>query len=192
MRPAWCVVASGLLGVAILAGGAPHAWADAGELDLVVLGTGGFSGSNNPGNNGYYTTGLNSYALTFNLGYWLDDAWEAGVGAGPGRAQYQNCNNQNLCTSATQGTMQFTVFGRYNFTSDYGAEYSFTGLQVNYLRAGTALGSVTVLHPMAGYRFSLLDDWSLELSVGAGIPIAGDSARFPTSYDVQMGVVIPL
>jgi hypothetical protein len=168
------------------------AWADAGELDLVVLGAGGFSGSNNPGSNGYYTTGLNSYSLTANLGYWFDDDWEAGVGAGPGREQYQNCNSQNACISATQNTSEFTLFGRYNFTSDYGAQYSFTGIQLTYVRAGTALGNVTLVHPVAGYRFSLLNDWSLELSVGVGVPVAGNTSRFPTNYDVQMGVVIPL
>ncbi|HKV97447.1 MAG TPA: hypothetical protein VJR90_08180 [Gammaproteobacteria bacterium] len=181
-----------LLGLLIGTLAAPRAWADAGELDLVVLGSGGFSGNSNPYNNGYYTTGLSSYAFTANLGYWFDDSWEAGVGAGPGRTQYQSCNSQNVCANATQATVQFTVFGRYNFTSDYGAQYSFTGLQVNQINAGRALGSVTVLHPVAGYRFSLMENWSLELSVGAGIPVAGDTARFPVTYDVQMGLVIPL
>lgn len=181
-----------LLGLLIGAGAAPRAHADAGELDLVVLGSGGFSGSNNPGNNGYYTTGLSSYAFSGNLGYWFDDNWEAGVGAGAGRAQYQSCNSQNLCASGMQATVQFTVFGRYNFTSDYGAQYSFTGLQMEQIAAGSALGSVTVLHPVAGYRFPLTENWSLELSVGAGIPVAGDTARFPVTYDVQMGLVIPL
>lgn len=181
-----------LLGLAVLVGGATRACADAGELDLGISGSGGFSGSNNPDNNGYYTTGLNSYALIVNLGYWFDDNWEAGLGAGPGRTQYQNCNSQNLCTNATQGTDQLILFGRYNFISDYGAQYSFTGLQVNYIYAGRALSSVTVLHPVAGYRFSLIENWSLELSVGAGVPVAGDTARFPTTYDMQMGVVIPL
>ncbi|HKT31445.1 MAG TPA: hypothetical protein VJS89_02990 [Gammaproteobacteria bacterium] len=180
-----------LLGLLIGAGAAPRAQADAGELDLVVLGSGGFSGSNNPGNNGYYTTGLSSYAFTGNLGYWFDDSWEAGVGAGSGRVQYQICSTQNACANATQATVLFTVFGRYNFTSDYGAQYSFTGLQLEQVHAGSALGVVTVLHPVAGYRFSLTENLSLELSVGAGIPVAGDTARFPTTYDVQMGLVIP-
>lgn len=181
-----------LLALLIGAGAAPRAWADAGELDFVMLGNGGFSGSNNPGNNGYYTTGLSSYAFTGNLGYWFDDSWEAGVGAGSGRAQYQTCNPPNACANATQATVQFMVFGRYNFTSDYGAQYSFTGLQVEQVNAGSALGSVTVLHPIAGYRFSLTENLSVELSVGAGIPVAGDTVRFPTTYDVQMGLVIPL
>lgn len=181
-----------LLALAVFAMCISSAWADDGELDLVVLGAGGFSGSNNPGDNGYYTTGLNSYSLTVNLGYWFNDAWEGGVGAGPGREQYQSCNSQNICTTTTQNTTQFTLFGRYNFTSDYGVQYSFTGMQLSYIRAGSALGNVTIAHPVAGYRFSLLDDWSLELSVGVGVPVSGDTSRFPTNYDVQMGVVIPL
>lgn len=185
-------IATGLMALALFALGASRAWANSGELDLVVLGAGGFSGSNNPGDNGYYTTGLNGYSLTANLGYWLDDAWEAGVGAGPGRTQYQSCNSQKFCSSATQDTTQFTLFGRYNFTSDYGAQYSFTGMQLTYIRAGSALGNVTVAHPVAGYRFSLINDWSLELSVGVGVPVAGNTSRFPTNYDVQMGLVIPL
>lgn len=192
MRRGTRAAAGGLLVLLICAGAAPRARADAGELDLLVLGSGGFSGSNNPGNNGYYTTGLSSYAFTGNLGYWFDDSWEAGAGAGSGRAQYQSCNSQNLCANGTQATVQFTVFGRYNFSSDYGAQYSFTGLQVEQINAGNALGSVTVLHPVAGYRFFLTENLSLELSVGAGIPLAGDTTRFPTTYDVQMGLVIPL
>lgn len=192
MRRGARAAADCLLGLLLFAAAVPSAYADAGELDLVVMGSGGFSGSSNPGNNGYYTTGLNNYALTANLGYWFDDNWEAGVGAGPGQMQYQNCTSPNVCANTTQATVQFTLFGRYNFTSDYGAQYSFTGLQLNYIHAGAGLGSVTVLHPVAGYRFSLLDDWSLELSVGAGIPAAGDTAHFSTTYDVQMGLVIPL
>jgi len=192
MKRACRIAAACMLALAVFAACTSGAWADEGELDLVVLGSGGFSGSNNPGDNGYYSTGLNSYSFTAHLGYWFDDAWEGGVGAGPGREQYQSCNSQNLCTSATQNTTQITVFGRYNFTSDYGAQYSFTGLQLTYIRAGNALGNVTIAHPVAGYRFSLLDDWSLELSVGVGVPVAGNTPRFPTNYDVQMGVVIPL
>ena len=166
--------------------------AQAGSVDLILLGSGGFSGNTSPGNDSYYTTGLNSYSLTGNLGFWLDHDWEAGVGAGPGRLQYQDCGNARTCTSTSHTTAQFTVFGRYNFTSDYGAQYSFTGLQVTYVSSDAALGNVTVLQPVAGYRFSLISDWSLELSVGVGVPVAGNTSAFPTSYDVQMGVVIPL
>lgn len=190
MRP--CLAALCLTVVLLFAACSTTVWAQAGSVDFILLGSGGFSGSNNPGNTGYYTTGLNSYSLTGNLGYWLDDDWEAGVGGGPGRLQYQNCSSPNICTSATQTTAQFTLFGRYNFTSGYGVEYSFTGLQVTYIRSGSPLGNVTVLHPVAGYRFSLIADWSLELSVGAGVPVAGDTSAFPTNYDVQMGLVIPL
>jgi hypothetical protein len=161
-------------------------------MDLTLLGSGGFSGNTNPGNDSYYTTGLSSYSLSGNLGYWLDDEWEAGVGTGLGRLQYQNCRHANSCTSVTHTTAQFTVFGRYNFTSDYGAQYSFTGLQVTYVSSATVLGNVTVLQPVAGYRFSLISDWSLELSVGVGVPVAGNTSAYPTNYDVQMGVVIPL
>ena len=182
----------GLAGVLLFTISGSAAAAQAGSMDLILLGSGGFSGNTNPGNDSYYSTGLNSYSLTGNLGFWLDDDWEAGVGGGPGRLQSQNCSNPNTCVSATHASAQFTVFGRYNFTSDYGVQYSFTGLQVTYISSNTPLGNVTVLQPVAGYRFSLISEWSLELSVGVGVPVAGNTSAYPTSYDVQMGVVIPL
>lgn len=180
-----------LLGVLLL-GGLPAAWAQAGGLDLMLMGEGGFSGSDNPSNNGFYTTGLNAYAFIANLGYWLDDTWEIGAGAGPGRVNYQNCNAQDVCAAVLHSSAQARIFARYNFSSGFGGETSFAGVQVVYVRAGSTLGNAVLLRPVAGYRFSLANDWWLELSVGAGVPVSGDTARFPTNYDVQMGLVIPL
>lgn len=181
-----------LCACALFACAAPHAWAQAGGLDLMLLGEGGFSGSDNPSNNGFYTTGLNSYAFTGNLGYWFNDTWEAGFGGGPGRVDYQNCSAESACTSASHASAQARIFVRYNFDSGFGGETSFAGVQVVYVRAGPALGNAVLIRPVAGYRFTLINDWWLELSVGAGVPVSGDTARFPTNYDVQMGLVIPL
>lgn len=182
------LVAAGLLQFV----GATPAHADAGNLDFIVLGEAGFSGNNNPGNTGYYTTGVNSYSLTGNLGYWFDDNWEAGFGAGPGRVDYQNCNASNACLSTTQTSTNVMLFGRYNFTPDDGGSYSFTGLQFIYIHTSAVLGSVSELRPVAGYRLPLNNDWWLELSVGAGVPVAGNTAGYSTNYDVQIGLVIPL
>lgn len=176
----------------LFAGMAPPLRAQAGALDLMLLGEGGFSGSDNPNNNGFYTTGLNAYAFTGNLGYWLDDTWEVGLGGGPGRVDYQNCTARGVCSSASHDSLQARIFGRYNFNSGFGGETSFAGVQVVYLRAGPVLGNAVLIRPVAGYRFSLINDWWLELSVGAGVPVSGNTARFPTNYDVQMGLVIPL
>lgn len=168
------------------------AWAQAGNLDLILTGEGGFSGSDNPSNNGFYTTGLNGYAFTGNLGYWFDDTWEAGFGAGPGRVDYQSCNAKEVCSSASSYSLQARIFGRYNFNSGFGGETSFAGVQIVYVHARAALGNAILIRPVAGYRFSLINDWSLEVSVGAGVPVAGDTTRFSTNYDVQMGLSIPL
>lgn len=176
----------------LLAGFCQPVWAQVGSLELMLIGEGGFSGSENPGNNGFYTTGLNSYALTGNLGYWFDDTWEAGFGAGPGRVDYQNCNAKEVCSNASDSSLQARIFGRYNFNSGFGGESSFVGVQIVYVRAGATLGNAILIRPVAGYRFSLINDWSLEVSVGAGVPVGGDTAQFPTNYDVQMGLVIPL
>ncbi|MGB9428416.1 MAG: hypothetical protein WCC11_00815 [Gammaproteobacteria bacterium] len=108
----------------------PLAWADAGNTDLIILGEGGFSGGSSPYNNQYYTTGINTYSLTGNLGYWFSDAWEAGLGAGIGRADYQNCSGNNPCSGQSRNSENFKLFGRYNFATDYGGEYSFTGLEL--------------------------------------------------------------
>ncbi|MGH8278748.1 MAG: hypothetical protein ACRETQ_04170 [Gammaproteobacteria bacterium] len=190
MNPVRC--AGWVLTGALLFAALPAAWAQAGDLDLMLLGQGGFSGSNNPDNNGFYTTGMNSYAFVGNLGYWFDDTWEAGLGAGPGRIDYQSCSSGLGCRNASHLSAQARIFARYNFNSGFGGESSFAGLQVVYMRVGPTLGNVWLLRPVAGYRFALLQDWSLELSLGAGVPVAGDTVRFPTNYDVQMGLVIPL
>ncbi|MGH8283017.1 MAG: hypothetical protein ACRESE_04145 [Gammaproteobacteria bacterium] len=171
---------------------APLAFADAGDTDLIVLGEGGFSGSSSPSSNQYYTTGVNTYSVTGNLAYWFSDAWEAGIGAGFGRVEYQNCNGISPCVSDSRSSQNFKLFGRYNFAADYSGEYSFTGLELTYIRAGGILGNVSVLRPFGGYRFPLQNGWALELSVGAGVPVSGNTAGFSTNYDVQLGLVLPL
>lgn len=176
----------------LCAGCAPVAFADAGNTDLIVLGEGGFSGGSSPSTNQYYTTGVNTYSVTGNLAYWFSDAWEAGIGAGFGRVEYQNCSGSNSCAGESRSSQNFKLFGRYNFAADYGGEYSFSGLELTYIRAGGILGNVSVLRPFAGYRFPLQDGWALELSVGAGVPVAGNTANFSTNYDVQLGLDISL
>ncbi|MGB9428415.1 MAG: hypothetical protein WCC11_00810 [Gammaproteobacteria bacterium] len=49
-----------------------------------------------------------------------------------------------------------------------------------------------MLRPLGGYRLPFENGWALELSVGAGVPVAGNTANFSTNYDVQLGVIIPL
>ncbi|MGH8377634.1 MAG: hypothetical protein ACRER7_01660 [Gammaproteobacteria bacterium] len=181
-----------LLLILLCAGCAPVAFADAGNTDLIVLGEGGFSGGSSPSTNQYYTTGVNTYSVTGTLAYWFSDAWEAGFGAGFGRVEYQSCSGNGTCGSESHASQNFKLFGRYNFAADYGGEYSFSGLELTYIKAGGVLGNVSVLRPFAGYRFPLQDGLALELSVGAGVPVADNTANFSTNYDVQLGLDISL
>lgn len=157
------------------------AWAGVGHGDFIVFAEGGFSGGTTPDSDTYYTTGTINYALTGNLGFWLGDAWEAGFGGGVDRVNYQYCGPQNSCVGQGAPSRNIDRFARYNFSANHDREHSFTGVEISYIDAGRTFGNVTVLRPYAGYRCLVEDRWALDLSVGTGLPMRGNTYSFTTN-----------